>query len=81
MTLYYISQITGDREWSLIAVENIMVQCSIVVTIDINIWLIDEDTGLPSLPPVVDNLCSTDCNSNGNCILGMYFLILMYSSG
>ncbi|GFN75653.1 von Willebrand factor d and egf domain-containing protein, partial [Plakobranchus ocellatus] len=61
--------ITGEVGWSVVAVENIRLQCEIKINIDDETWEIDEN-GVPTLPPVVDNLCPGACSGNGECTRG-----------
>ena len=58
---------TGDASWVEVAIENIKQQCLVILEYNIDFWIPD-DTGVPYLPPVVNNICPNDCSGQGVCV-------------
>ncbi|GFR90472.1 von Willebrand factor D and EGF domain-containing protein, partial [Elysia marginata] len=58
--------ITGQIEWTDVAVENVRLQCQIQIDINEDTWEVGDD-GIPKLPPVVDKMCPGACSGNGKC--------------
>ncbi|XP_041370718.1 uncharacterized protein LOC121384400 [Gigantopelta aegis] len=63
-------QILDSLDWVSLMVDNILLNCEVELTSNINLWITSQDNGLVQLPDVAGRICTDDCNQHGTCTDG-----------